>query len=85
MISKRISMAGGPKRHLPTGYALFSNFEALRPTGGISHHAIYDFMVGLNFYPARNARSTTVAGRAWMPYMPVANNGSFLVDSNQTF
>ncbi|HEY5311219.1 MAG TPA: DUF6666 family protein, partial [Pirellulales bacterium] len=64
---------------------LFSNFQGLRPTGGVSHHAIYDFMVGLSFYPARNARSTTVAGRTWMPYIPVANNGSFLVDTNQTF
>ena len=64
---------------------LFSNFEALRPTGGVSHHAIYDFMVGLSFYPAGNAPSTTVAGRTWMPYIPVANNGSFLVDTNRTF
>jgi hypothetical protein len=64
---------------------LFSNFQGLRPTGGVSHHAIYDFMVGMSFYPSRNARSTTVAGRTWMPYIPVANNGSFLVDTNQTF
>lgn len=65
--------------------ALFSTFQGLRPTGGVSHHFIYDFMVGLTFYPAANARSTTVAGRAWMPYIPVANNGSFLVDTNRTF
>jgi hypothetical protein len=64
---------------------LFSTFQGLRPTGGVSHHSIYDFMVGMSFYPARNARSTTVAGRSWMPYMPVANNSSFLVDSNRTF
>lgn len=64
---------------------LFSNFQGLRPTGGVSHHAIYNFMVGLSFYPQGNARSTTVAGRAWMPYVPVANNSSFLIDTNQTF
>jgi hypothetical protein len=64
---------------------MFSSFEGLRFTGGVSHRVVYDFMVGLSFYPASNARSTTVAGRSWMPYMPVANNGSFLVDSNRVF
>ena len=28
------------------------------------------------------ARSNTVAGQCWMPLMPVANNGYFLVDTN---
>jgi hypothetical protein len=45
----------------------------------------WNFTIGLSFYPARNARTNTVAGQCWMPMMPVANNGYFLVDTNQTF
>jgi hypothetical protein len=45
----------------------------------------WNFTVGLSFYPGRNARSNTVAGQCWMPMLPVANNGLFLVDASQTF
>ena len=40
------------------------------------------FTIGLAFYPQRNARSSTVAGQCWMPLLPVANNGYFLVNTN---
>ncbi|MCC6125204.1 MAG: hypothetical protein IT426_09600 [Pirellulales bacterium] len=40
----------------------------------------FDVRIALVFYPGRCARSRTVAGRAWMPLMPMANNGNFLVD-----
>jgi hypothetical protein len=39
----------------------------------------FDLGVSLVYYPG-SSRSRTVAGRTWMPLMPVANNGSFLVD-----
>ena len=42
----------------------------------------FDLSVSLVFYPGRCAKSKTVAGRAWMPLLPVANNGSFMVDRN---
>ncbi|MDB5386403.1 MAG: Conserved putative secreted protein [Planctomycetaceae bacterium] len=45
----------------------------------------WDFIVGVNIYPFRNSRSSTVAGQRWMPLLSVANNGSFLVDSSQSF
>ena len=45
----------------------------------------WNFTIGLALYPARNARSNTVAGQCWMPLLPVANNGLFLVDTNRTF
>ena len=45
----------------------------------------WNFTTGLSFYPARNARTRTVAGQCWMPQLPVANNGTFLVDVSQGY
>jgi hypothetical protein len=45
----------------------------------------WNFTIGLSFFPAGNARTSTVAGQCWMPQLPVANNGYFLVDTNRTF
>ncbi len=42
----------------------------------------YSIQAGMIFYPRRNSRTRSVSGAAWMPYMPVANNGTFLVDAN---
>jgi hypothetical protein len=50
-----------------------------------SNEDAWNFTIGLTFYPGRNARSTTVAGQCWMPMLPVANNGYFLVDTNRSF
>ncbi len=44
----------------------------------------WNISVGLAIYPQRAARSTSVAGRQWMPYMPMANNGNFFVDTTRT-
>ncbi len=41
--------------------------------------------LGLSFYPWANSRAANVAGDCWMPYMPVATDGTFLVDTNKTF
>jgi len=41
--------------------------------------------VGLSYYPRCNARSRTVAGTCSSPLLDVANNGSFLVDTNVVF
>ena len=43
------------------------------------------FIIGLSFFPARNARTATVAGQCWMPQLPVANNGYFLADTSRTY
>jgi hypothetical protein len=43
------------------------------------------FLIGLSFFPGRNARTETVAGQCWMPLMPVANNGYFLGDTSQLY
>lgn len=50
-----------------------------------SNDEAWNFTVGITIYPMRNARSSTVAGQRWMPLLPVANNGSFLVDTNKVF
>jgi hypothetical protein len=42
----------------------------------------WNFSIGLAFYSGRTARSSTVAGQCWLPQMPIANNGSFLVDAS---
>ena len=50
-----------------------------------SNDEAWNFTIGLSFFPARNARTTTIAGDCWMPQLPVANNGYFLVDQNRTY
>jgi hypothetical protein len=41
---------------------------------------IWNVSVGVAYYPGGNAVSKSVAGRRWMPLMPVADNGSFALD-----
>jgi hypothetical protein len=40
----------------------------------------YNLGFGLAWYPGKNARTRTVNGGCWLPYLPLANNGNFLVD-----
>ncbi len=56
-----------------------------RPGPAASREDAWNFTIGLTFFPLRNARSTTVAGQCWMPQLPVANNGLFLVDTNRQY
>jgi hypothetical protein len=46
---------------------------------------MWNFSVGISIYPRRNARSTTVAGQQTMPLLPLANNGSFIVDTDNRY
>jgi hypothetical protein len=45
----------------------------------------WNFTVGIALYPRANSRTTTVAGHRWSPLLPIANNGSFLVDASDTY
>lgn len=56
-----------------------------RPGPAGSNEDAWNFTIGVRFYPSRNARSSTVAGRCWLPWLPIANNGLFMVDTNRTF
>jgi hypothetical protein len=44
----------------------------------------YNVAIGLVWYPGRNARTSSVAGGCWTPYLPTANNSTFLVDQSRT-
>ncbi|MBS0209588.1 MAG: hypothetical protein JSS27_11615 [Planctomycetes bacterium] len=66
--------------------SLYANWAYLAPSSAYSASAaadqIWNLQFGFMFYPGNAARSSTVAGRKFMPYMPVANNGTFMVDTN---
>jgi hypothetical protein len=70
---------------LTDNLALSANFQYAKAasTPGVlgSLEDAFDVSVALVYYPG-SARSRTVAGRSWIPLLPVANNGSFLVDRN---
>jgi len=56
-----------------------------RPGPAGSMEDSWNFTMGIAFYPRWNARTSTVAGQCWMPQLPVANNGYFLVDASQNY
>lgn len=70
-------------------FALYGNFMYMKPSAqaGPAASAEYSYNVtfGIAFYPGGYARNRTVSGRAWMPLLPVADNGNFLVDAAPTF
>jgi len=63
-----------------SGYA---NLQYMKPSANAgvagSSEEFYDLGVGISFVPG-GSRSRDVTGKRWMPLMPVANNGNFLVD-----
>jgi hypothetical protein len=67
--------------------ALFTLVTYMHPSSGPSANGAeeeaWNFTVGVSFSLGRDTRSSTVAGQSWMPLMPLANNGYFLVDTNQ--
>ncbi len=62
--------------------ALYANFDYMKPphnAGALaSEEVTYDIGFGLVWYPGRNACTKALNGSCWTPYMPVANNGSFM-------
>lgn len=80
------ALATAPLNDAVSLYSLVSYMHASAAPGpAAADENAWNFTIGLALYPARNARSTTVAGQCWMPQLPVANNGYFLVDTNRTF
>ncbi|HWB08492.1 MAG TPA: DUF6666 family protein [Pirellulales bacterium] len=65
--------------------ALYANSMYMAPNtspGPVgSSRETYDVSMGIAWYPGRNARTPTVSGACWLPYMPLGNNGNFLVDT----
>jgi len=64
-------------------YALVTYMHpSARPGGVGATEDAWNFTIGLAFYPGANARNRSVYGQTWMPRLPVANNGYFLVDTH---
>lgn len=78
------SIGGDITLPLSKKLALYANFQYVHPSASAGPDAAFDnsynLGVGLVFYPGGNARSRNINGGCWMPYMPVANNSTFLVD-----
>jgi hypothetical protein len=69
--------------------SMYSNAFYMKPTAHASASAstqdFWNIGMGLQFTGRSSARSSTVAGRKSMPYMNVANNSNFLIDTNSAF
>ncbi len=69
-------------------WALYGNgqymFPSAHPGPAASVESAWNLGFGLVWYPGCNARTRNVAGNCWTPYMPVANNSTFLTDTNVT-
>lgn len=70
-------------------FGLFALVTYMHPSAhpgpAASREDAWNFSIGVTLFPGRNARSTTVSGRCWMPQMPVANNGYFYTDTNHNY
>lgn len=64
--------------------SLFGTAQYILPStsGGSTEfpEEFWNVSVGASYYPGGNAASKSVAGRRWMPLLPVADNGSFALE-----
>ncbi len=67
--------------------SLYGNFQYMHPSaqpGSVADgESAWYVSFGLQYTIGGHARTSTVAGNCWLPLMPVANNGNFLVDTFQ--
>ena len=74
---------------LSPAWAVYMDLQYMRPSARIGSTAAqeeaFNLGIGLMFYPGRNSRTANVSGSRWRPYLPVANNGSFMIDTNRSF
>ena len=65
--------------------SLYANMQYMHPSSAPGNAAYGEagwyVAFGLQYYIGGHARTDTVAGNCWLPYLPLANNGNFLVDS----
>lgn len=81
----------GGSFHVPLcdHWAVFGDVTYMRPSaplgnGDASFQNSYNVSVGFAFYPCTCLRQRSSCNRGWLPVLPVANNGSFLVNSPLT-
>jgi len=64
--------------------ALYANGSYMHPSAAAgttaANEAFWDVSMGVAWYFGGNARSHAINGNCWTPYLPVANNSTFLVD-----
>ncbi|MBN1394937.1 MAG: hypothetical protein JW959_07935 [Pirellulales bacterium] len=64
--------------------ALYGNAQYMHPSATASMTAAmeegWNIGAGIVWYFGGHARSDKINGKCWLPYMPVANNSTFLVD-----
>lgn len=64
--------------------ALYGNAQYMHPSAAAgayaSMEADWNIGAGIVWYFGGNAVSHSINGKCWLPYMPVANNSTFLVD-----
>jgi len=69
--------------------ALYGNAQYMHPSAAAGEVASIDSTwnvgAGIMWYFGGHAESHSLNGKCWLPYMPVANNSTFLVDQNGTF
>lgn len=76
----------GTSFHVPVTETMgvYTTGTYMRPSSGPgaagAAEETWNIGMGLTWFPGRNSESPSVAGNCNMPYMPVANNGNFLVD-----
>ena len=67
--------------------SLYTLVTYMRPAIGpgplAAEHDEWSFAIGLAVYPRHDSRTATVANRGWAALIPVANNSTFFVDTNQ--
>ncbi|MCG2684348.1 MAG: hypothetical protein L6306_12135 [Planctomycetales bacterium] len=68
--------------------ALYGNAQYMNPsaTAGLvaSTEEAWNIGAGIVWYFGGHARSDKINGKCWLPYLPVANNSTFLVDQGVT-
>jgi hypothetical protein len=65
--------------------SLYGNMQYMHPSarpGSVADgESSWYVAFGLQYYIGGTARTSTVGGNCWLPLLPVANNGNFLVDA----
>jgi hypothetical protein len=66
--------------------ALYANGSYAHPSASAGYYAsidqAYDVGIGIAWYFGGHARSCSLSGKGFIPYMPVANNSNFLVEQH---
>ena len=81
------SLASICKRRSAANLALYGNAQYIHPSASAGAQRppceqSWDISAGVSWYFGGYARTSELNGAKWLPYLPVANNSTFLVDQN---